>query len=1221
VAAKSIFEAVLQPTLDPSKLIKDVEKLEKDVGFSLGASLKGMGKLETKVRDIFNKGVQAGFSPKNLKGLRSTLVGIQKEIGAQQQRIATLQRQYEVKMLDERSKKIYQAEIGAAKARMALLEKQARKEIKTQEKLWKIREEAEAAAEKDKEGKGYKAAVANAEAFTSTVQRGFANLKSADFGGFSDMIKELGETTREWGIKKQKKAGKEGGASPLGGLAKKLGPVVVGLGALTGILAAVAAGIMGIDMLSTKWTASLADAGVNIASLNIKGQELKGTMDTLRKATTDNFGWMRMWGVTSKDTAEILAGFEKGGKPLSQMFDLTKKNTKAQEQLRSAMEKSLAYAKLFGMGAGEMSEKMGEYMENFGLSLDGVTQQFASLYEAAKVSGFSTKRFVETVLQATSNMSMLNVRFSETAGLLITLGKILGQKMAPEFLNELTEGFSDASITDNLKQGVFVGKKKTSQILKKQATDSADFFLEKMKGAGVAGEQAAKAAGVKVDFSSKGALVKSLSKMSRKEQRTFLAEFRKYSDMAGEGNQGVVTSLNELMEQTRGVGGNAFDQAVAMKHLGPGGSLAMKLEGLNGKFGDLSLADGKTLAAIEKATGRSGKSLTALINLDKGMRGNHGRLLAYQKKVLKEGKQYSEQERIDMVKSFGAYINDEGKMISAKLDEEGNISEEGQKEMGKSFIDYAMSQKAAYEEVSKEEVDKQLEVAQEVAQNTTDMNKILEMGVEKLLEGIYGVVQKIFGWMSGTTAEEKEARSKAVEHFDKEAKKSRELERAQRKKMSEIEKALRKPKLSDEEKQKLNEQKEIVERQMKMLGGRSEAMQEIAAMTSTKEGAGLAEAYVDATIGGGDMHGKSEFMGMAMGQFAASGRGRELAEKYMGKEKYGEMEDELTFADTDRQRKSLYERKKRGRMKLFMGRGMTREQAKARVARDDDTIKYEMHRDVSYKQARKKAKMEVGKRALTDIGVGWEYKKRQVELRDMEGKRTGRYHTVRERGGLTSADKAMGKIEEEISTRRQKENDASAKKRQDDYKNWAKGELAESIGEETADEMEKRREKAHAKYVAAKAGLRGTSSFDKAVKSIMSAAQGRSRIPQWLEDKLAGKKGSIGRNLTGESSVKNLFATSEGVEVMPGQQDFLMRLGGRGEVKSVLPHNANDALTVVGAKPGGPLDKASGGGRGGGAVVVNNEFHLYGTPQENYKQIKQALSTAFGRDYFVGMNS
>ena len=486
---KSIFDAVLQPTLDPSQLIKDVEKLEKDVGFNLSANLKNMGALEKKVSAIFSKSIQGGFAPKNLKGLRSTMLGIQKEMGVAQQRIATIQAQFENKMLDEKTKKQYKAEINLQKLRLSALEKRAKKEIKATQKIWKSRDKASKILQKEKEKEDKRSATEAAETFSGVVQSGFRSMKAADFGGLADLVKGFGKGAKEAGLKQAKaQAGGKGGggiSKMFGGLMRILGPVLIGLGALTGILAAVAAGMMGIDAISTKWTKSLGDAGVNIASLKTEGEDLRDTMDTMRKATTENWSWMKKWGVSGKDTADILAGFEKGGAPLAKMLDLTKKNTRAQEDLRGAMEKSLIYAKLFGMAAGEMSEKMGEYMADFGWNLKETALQFGGVYEASKASAFSTKRFIDVVLQATSAITMINVRFSETAGLLVELGRILGQKMAPEFLNQLAEGFDNRTITDNVEKGVKVGTKTWGKILTIQAEKNATIFMEKMKDKGL----------------------------------------------------------------------------------------------------------------------------------------------------------------------------------------------------------------------------------------------------------------------------------------------------------------------------------------------------------------------------------------------------------------------------------------------------------------------------------------------------------------------------------------------------------------------------------------------------------------------------------------------------------------------------------------------------------------------------------------------------------------
>ena len=73
------------------------------------------------------------------------------------------------------------------------------------------------------------------------------------------------------------------------------------------------------------------------------------------------------------------------------------------------------------------------------------------------------------------------------------------------------------------------------------------------------------------------------------------------------------------------------------------------------------------------------------------------------------------------------------------------------------------------------------------------------------------------------------------------------------------------------------------------------------------------------------------------------------------------------------------------------------------------------------------------------------------------------------------------------------------------------------------------------------------------------------------------------------------------------QQDFLLRLDAAGNITPITAFNPSDRLSVLGAKPGGPVAGAAGaagaaGGGGGGAVIHN---HFYNDSKANYQQAKK----------------
>lgn len=114
------------------------------------------------------------------------------------------------------------------------------------------------------------------------------------------------------------------------------------------------------------------------------------------------------------------------------------------------------------------------------------------------------------------------------------------------------------------------------------------------------------------------------------------------------------------------------------------------------------------------------------------------------------------------VEDYGAFVKANGDIVAGKLDENGKAVDNGMAPL-RSIDDMLLNQRKSDEGVAKT-MTAQEALAQEVADNTTDISTYLQMGMEYFLNGIYDTVKSILGVMTGKSLEPAEikARDKAL---------------------------------------------------------------------------------------------------------------------------------------------------------------------------------------------------------------------------------------------------------------------------------------------------------------------------------------------------------------------------------------------------------------------------------------------------------------------------
>ncbi|MHC4781364.1 MAG: hypothetical protein ACYTFG_22545, partial [Planctomycetota bacterium] len=373
---------------------------------------------------------------------------------------------------------------GMSEKRLAKFEKQARrihhallaartheerKAILRRQKSWKEEYEAigRIAKRRQKYAKEAKDKVDlgladTASKFAQNLGSAVGDALDVNLGGIMAKLKGVGEAMSKAGSKTMGKGQNKvisGLSIAIGWLTKTLGRLIAKMALMGGIFALIIAGIMKVLNHGAKMNRAVMEGGAAFGDLASEGMTAYESMKDVRDAFKDvkrNMQWMQ----TGEEQLKILGAWSAAGYTVKEMAAGLKTAEERMKAYRAATETATTYATLLGMSTDEVAQNMSGYMDELGLSLDGVREKFAQVYDVASQSGFGTKRFFGMVLQATSGMAMYNVRLNETAGLLMHLGKILGQRRAEKKIGETgAPQTMEEAITGTMKRGKGLSKK------------------------------------------------------------------------------------------------------------------------------------------------------------------------------------------------------------------------------------------------------------------------------------------------------------------------------------------------------------------------------------------------------------------------------------------------------------------------------------------------------------------------------------------------------------------------------------------------------------------------------------------------------------------------------------------------------------------------------------------------------------------------------------------
>jgi len=660
-------------------------------------------------------------------------------------------------------------------------------------------------------------------------------------------MKGLGKITAKIGLMLQAK--QTSGA--LGKLVGWLGRGVQGLGhfamaagGVTLALAAIGAGIMKVLDHGAKMNRAVTDSGAVFGDLAASGANVRDTFQELRDATSDlghNLEWMQ----TGEEQMKILGAFSQAGYTVKEMGKDLKTAEERAKKYRAAIETATTYSKLLGMSTDEVAENLSSYMNELGTSLEGVRDRFAQVYEVAQQSGFGTKRFFGMVLQATSGMAMYNVRLEDTAGLLMHLGKMLGQRAAQAKLGEMTEGFKNEKATDLYKRQMKMGEPRAAKLVGSEAQRTSRDLLKKFgeqnvdtkKLQDIMGEK-----GIAFDTSSAEAMSVSIGKAVKGGQQVALTQALK---KAGVSDELVTQMVGSFSTMKAAYTKNPKDVAQAMANVSPQGKMIAELYAVAGvikkPIEEMTFEEVAGFQEMEGVSQGEFEQRKALSIQTKANFGELQDLMKQNNELNAKDPKTQKAERKKMIEKFGAYINKQGKMVIANdpkvLDYDEDQLEEYEKSntIANDLFTYQTSIGAAHQQNVEKEMDQQTQLAIDIAQNTEDFSKVMEIGTEKILTEIYGVLMDILRWFTKGDPEEDRKRKEAQDAIEEQKGVFKDELRKQMRELSKAKKELEKlPKGSEKRAEKEKEIKALemavagLETESEQLTGASKVMRDFA---------------------------------------------------------------------------------------------------------------------------------------------------------------------------------------------------------------------------------------------------------------------------------------------------------------------------------------------------------------------------------------------------------
>lgn len=619
----------------------------------------------------------------------------------------------------------------------------------------------------------------NASKVGQTLKGLGGNIKSLNFQGIgqgvSDLINQGGKIKQGRMRAKQKqllKAGDAKGAAKMGKAALMVGKSAMLLGGVAVGLAAVVALLAKAFSHMQKMNKEILEQASVMEVASMAGGDLKKGLGELRDVATQFR--MTMRGIKSKNIIEMVGALGNANLTLKELTANAKNSEERTEKLADTIFMLNDVSKMLGVKMGDLATSMAKFAQEQGGNLKTATSEFAALSKMAQVSGFSQKYFYQTVLEATSGMALYNARVAETGNLLVQLGKVLGEDLAKSTVLELSKGFKSESTADSFKRVLKTGRKNTKEIFAREAQVASQQFLNTLDEGGTTSlTDAFNKLGVKINLTDNAqenanAISKALGGLSGDQQEKMIGELIN----SGKMDRNSVRQISNLVELSKAAKGDAKAMAMAMDELGPSGSLLMQLKGLQGIVGNIPFHEMRDIEQqmLAEAQGYSREQVEKLKEISLQAHAQFGKL-----SELKQQGFVNQQEARRQVEQFGAYINENGEMVSARLDKTGKKIDKTTEREIKSAEELVALQMAFQESEIAPAMKESEFWGREAAVATVTLGDIMEGAILKVLETIASYLVPIVSWVTGDlTEEEKQAKQEALTEVEGEQNKVRE---------------------------------------------------------------------------------------------------------------------------------------------------------------------------------------------------------------------------------------------------------------------------------------------------------------------------------------------------------------------------------------------------------------------------------------------------------------
>tara|TARA_Y100000310_G_scaffold164863_2_gene164620 strand:+ start:13145 stop:16396 length:3252 start_codon:yes stop_codon:yes gene_type:complete len=722
---------------------------------------RSIQKQEAVLKKIYNSAmtsaVEAGFSRRSLRGLETTMAAASKKMVATQREIVILGEKLKEKGLTAELKERHKASLEELKIKRKFLREEATshrsnaqdaaKEYAKELAKSKVRAGRRKVAT-DKMAAGFK----GGKGFGEGLQKLMSQIRGADAAGAASTF---GKGTKKAGGLAKKGVGKLPGGgkmlkafSKIGGLMAKLGPILMAVGAIAGAFIAIIKLLLDAEAKVKEFRQELIKSNVSALDLGASMYGVGKAVDEVVFAFSGlgkGFDFQRAWGVNTKEALKVVDAYAQAGVKVSEFTAGLSKADARQDALRKSTEAALTYASLLGMQASEVAQKMGEMMGNMAQSLSGVRMQFSGLTAIAKESAYSTKKFFSQVLQATSGMTMYNVRLEETGVLLKELQKALGAKDGFDLLQKILGGLQGKSMKERVKGDEVKGLGNVRRIRQRGAIERAKDFSD-VAGPGFMAtmQAAADKLGLKVDTGTPKALMKTLSRLSEAD----IGKLRVSIEEMAKGNKEFEKHLVGLPKLFRAAlsfrGGSKLKgrAALAMSE-GEVGPIAA-LEEIR-----LLIKKGQSLGKDNMAIGRM---ITEELGVDLGTANKvmdffnradaHFQLLLERAKG--KGKGELGTKAHDEAAKMGMFY-DWNEKLGKYLLREGTKEKPG--EVATEQTMYYAQADAFQKLVEKGKETEDIKLAKEIAGATTKTTKVLEQMMDGVLANIFKYTSMIFGWL------------------------------------------------------------------------------------------------------------------------------------------------------------------------------------------------------------------------------------------------------------------------------------------------------------------------------------------------------------------------------------------------------------------------------------------------------------------------------------------